>query len=155
MSLIPDEQLKKGVSFNFAPMVDFLFVIVAVFATIAITRAFLYDTEMKLVRTGSGSSFSAETAPYLVNIGITHDGKYKWMTEVSEFLIESPEQLQYELEKQKVLGLIPKDPEQTKILLHIDRRAEWGPIASAIFSLRDQGFPVHPVYEPDERHSTH
>jgi biopolymer transport protein ExbD len=68
---------------------------------------------------------------------------------VIEFLIESPEKIQRELQKQQQMGLIPRNPEQTKILLHIDQKAPWDSVATVIFSLREQGFPVHPVYEPD------
>ena len=87
--------------------------------------------------------------PFLVNIGITEEGKYKWITEVSEFLMDTPESIQRELQKQQQFGLISKNPEDTKVLLHIDRHAKWEPVAQAIFALREQGFPVHPVYEPE------
>ncbi len=149
MSLIPDEELKKAASLNLAPMVDFLFVIVAVFATLAVTRAVLYDTEVNLVKVNAEKKTPTTDQPYVLNIGITEEGHYKWITEVSEFLMESTASVQKELQKQQQLGLIPKDPEQTKILLHIDRNARWEPVANAIFALREQGFPVHPVYQPE------
>lgn len=149
MSLIPDEELKKAASLNLAPMVDFLFVIVAVFATLAVTRAVLYDTEVNLVKVSAEKKTPATNQPYILNIGVTKEGRYKWITEVSEFLMESTASVQKELQKQQQLGLIPKDPEQTKILLHIDRNARWEPVANAIFALREQGFPVHPVYQPE------
>jgi biopolymer transport protein ExbD len=86
--------------------------------------------------------------PFVVNIGITEDGKYKWITEVNEFIMGTTGSIQKELQKQQQMGLISKNPEHTKILLHIDRNAKWEPVAQAIFALREQGFPVHPVYEP-------
>ena len=149
MSLIPDDELKKASSLNLAPMVDFLFVIVAVFATMSITRAVLYDTEVNLVKVNSDKKASLSPQPFVVNLGITQDGKYKWITEVNEFMMESTDSIQKELQKQQQVGLISKNPDETKILLHIDRSAKWEPVAEAIFALREQGFPVHPVYEPD------
>ena len=149
MSLIPDDELKKATSLNLAPMVDFLFVIVAVFATMSITRAVLYDTQVNLVKINSEKKSNMTEQPFLVNIGITEEGKYKWITEVSEFLMDTPESIQRELQKQQQFGLISKNPEDTKVLLHIDRHAKWEPVAQAIFALREQGFPVHPVYEPE------
>lgn len=149
MSLIPDEELKKTSSLNLAPMVDFLFVIVAVFATMSITRAILYDTEVNLVKVNSEKKSLAADQPYVINIGVTEEGKYKWITEASEFLMGSTENIQKELQKQQQIGLIPQEPERTKILLHIDRNARWEPVATVIFALREQGFPVHPVYQPD------
>ena len=32
----------------------------------------------------------------------------------------------------------------------IDREAKWEPIMQAIFSIKDQGFTVHPVYQPNK-----
>ncbi len=148
MSLIPEDELKKAASLNLAPMVDFLFVIVAVFATMSITRAVLYDTQVNLVKVNSEKKTSISEQPFIVNIGITEDGKYKWITEVNEFIMGTTGSIQKELQKQQQMGLISKNPEHTKILLHIDRNAKWEPVAKAIFALREQGFPVHPVYEP-------
>jgi biopolymer transport protein ExbD len=150
MSLIPEEEFKRSGSINLAPMVDFLFVVIAVFATMAITRAALYDNEVNLVKVSpekEALSAGAEK-PYLVNISITEDGKYKWLTEVSEFLMENPASIKKELFKQQQLGLIPEESSQTKVLLHIDRNAKWEPIAQAIFTIREAGFHIHPVYEP-------
>jgi biopolymer transport protein ExbD len=63
--------------------------------------------------------------------------------------MESTDSIQKELQKQQQVGLISKNPDETKILLHIDRSSKWEPVAEAIFALREQGFPVHPVYEPE------
>ncbi len=149
MSLIPEDELKKAASLNLAPMVDFLFVIVAIFATMSITRAVLYDTQVNLVKVNTEKKTNISEQPFVVNIGITEDGKYKWITEVNEFTMETTGSIQKELQKQQQMGLISKNPEETKVLLHIDRSAKWEPVAKAIFALREQGFPVHPVYEPD------
>jgi len=62
--------------------------------------------------------------------------------------MDTTESIQKELQKQQQIGLISKNPEDTKVLLHIDKNAKWEPVAQAIFALREQGFPVHPVYEP-------
>jgi biopolymer transport protein ExbD len=152
MSLIPEEEFKRSSSINLAPMVDFLFLVIAVFATMAITRAALYDTEVSLVKVRPEKESTPGTVehPYLVNISVTEEGKYKWLTEVNEFLMETPESIRKELFKQQQLGLISSDVKQTKVLLHIDRNARWEPIAKAIFTIREAGFPIHPVYEPEE-----
>ncbi len=150
MSLIPDEELKKAASLNWAPIVDFLFVVVAIFATMTITHAALYDTQVNLVKikVPTPSSAAPPQQPFVINIGITQDGKYKWITEVNEFFMESPLSIQQELQKQQQIGLLSTDAEQIKILLHIDKNAQWDPIAQIIFALHEQGFSVHPVYDP-------
>jgi biopolymer transport protein ExbD len=151
MSLIPEDELKRSNSINLAPMVDFLFLVIAVFATMAISRAALYDTEVSLVKIKpekEASVVANASQAYLVNIGITEDGKYKWLTEVNEFIMESPESIRRELQKQQQIGLISSNPSETKVLLHIDRNAKWEPVSQAIFIIREAGFPIHPVYEP-------
>ncbi len=151
MSLIPEEEFKKQGSFNLAPMVDFLFLILAVFATMAITRAALFDTEIDLVKLKPESNDSPSLAynqTYIVNVSVTSDGQYKWVTEVNEFLLESPTAIQKELHKQQMQGLLPPEKGQVKVLLHIDKEARWEPIVQAIFSVREAGFQINPVYEP-------
>lgn len=153
MSLIPDEELKSPGSMNLAPMVDFLFLIIAVFATLAITRAALFDSEVSLVKLtpeNESSTLQPYNPHYIVNLSITEEGTYKWITEGSEFVMESLEAVRGELSKQQELGLLPKEKELTKVLLHIDKKAQWEPIAKAIFSVREAGFEIHPVYEPDD-----
>ena len=153
MSLIPEEEIKRQSSLNLAPMVDFLFLIIAVFATMAITRAALFDTEVNLVKLKpekEGSPTPAYNQTFFVNISVTDDGRYKWITEVNEYLIDGPQGIQKELYKQQELGLLPNEKEQTKVLLHIDKNAQWEPIAQAIFAIREAGFQINPVYEPVE-----
>ena len=127
MSLIPEDEFKRSSSINLAPMVDFLFLVIAVFATMAITRAALYDSEVNLVKISQEKEASPAAAekPYLVNISITDEGRYKWLTEVNEFLMENPASIKKELFKQQQLGLLPQEASQTKILLHIDKNARW------------------------------
>jgi len=153
MSLIPEDEFKRSSTINLAPMVDFLFLVIAVFATMAITRAALYDNEVNLVKVAPEKEALSSGAekPYLVNVSITEDGKYKWLTEVSEFFMENPASIKKELLKQQQLGLLPEEASQTKVLLHIDKNARWEPIAQAIFTIREAGFHIHPVYEPQEQ----
>jgi biopolymer transport protein ExbD len=152
MTLIPDEELLKERSINLAPLVDFLFLIIAVLATLAVTRAALYDTDIHLVRVVRENEKSPMTSydpPYIVNLTITARGQYKWITEMDEYLMSDVAHVQKELIRQQELGLLPKEKSETKILLHIDKDASWDPIAKLIFAVRESGFQIHPVYEPD------
>ena len=99
MQLIPEEEIKRQESINFAPMVDFLFLILAVFATIAITRFALYDSEINLVKLKTETDASADPAfnqTYVVNISVTEEGKYKLLTDVSEILLDGSRGIQRE-----------------------------------------------------------
>lgn len=148
MSLIPNEELRKQGSINFAPLVDFLFLALAVFATLAISRAALHDSEIKLVKVNpSASPLLGSQDLYLVTLSITEKGQYKWISEVSEYLMDGPMAIEQELKRQQDSGLLPKEKEKIKVLLHIDRHAFWEPIAKLVLALKEQGFSVHPVYE--------
>ena len=152
MNLVPVEEFKRSISMNLAFMVDFLFLIIAMFATMAITRSYLVDNDISLVAMKPKKEIlsASHEASCLVNISITQDGHYKWMTEVSELLINDPQGIQSELRKQQKSGLIPSNKEQTKVLLHIDKNAQWEAIAQAIFAIKQSGFQIYPVYEPTE-----
>jgi biopolymer transport protein ExbD len=149
MSLIPDEELKRYNHLNLAPMIDFLFLIVAVFAVIAVTRASLFDREINLVKVQTKTDSSLMQDRYTVHLSINSKGEYKWITEFNEYLISCPLDVQSELKKQQELGLLPKDTLKTQVLLHIDKQAKWEPIVQLIFAVKQAGFQIHPVYESD------
>ncbi|MBS0616090.1 MAG: hypothetical protein JSR58_06020 [Verrucomicrobia bacterium] len=154
MSLIPDEEMKKTGFINLAPLVDFLFIIIALFATLAVTRAALFDTEVSLVKIRpekEGTMAPGFNDRYVVNLGVTSDGHYKWITEVSEYVLDSSSAISRQLTKMQAEGQLPLEKERTKVLLHIDRDATWDAIAQAIFTVREAGFEIHPVYEPTEQ----
>jgi len=150
MSLIPEEELRREKFLNLAPMVDFLFLIVAVLATLAVTRSTLYDTEVNLVKVSSpteNTPLSTHTEPYLINLSITSQGKYKWMTDTDEYLMPDLASIQQELLSQVTRGLLPKDKQKIKVLLHIDKSAPWESISNIIFAVQESGFAIHPVYQ--------
>jgi biopolymer transport protein ExbD len=154
MSIIPDEELKGFGSLNLAPMVDFLFLVVAVFATLAVTKAALYDSEIDLVKilpASEHSPFIGQNDYYIINLSINEEGEYKWITEFNEYLIDGVKGIERELKKQQELGLLPKETDKTKVLLHIDKDAKWEPISQIIFAVRQAGFEIHPVYDFEEQ----
>lgn len=154
MELIPHDELKPSHSFNFAPMIDFLFLMLALFATLAISKAALYDSEINLVQlkpeTGKGPLKSKHETQQ-INLSISAIGQYKWMTEFQEYPMQNIQAVQEEISRQYQIGALPQDKSKTEILLHIDGKAPWEPVARAIFAIRELGFSVHPVYEPLEK----
>lgn len=151
--MIPEDELKRFGGLNLAPMVDFLFLVVAVFATLAVTKAALYDNQIQLVKVqpaADNSPFVGHNDYYIINLSVNAEGEYKWITEFNEYLIDGVKGIQGELKKQQNLGLLPKETDKTKVLLHIDKNAKWEPIARVIFSVRQAGFEIHPVYDYDE-----
>ncbi|MBM3197807.1 MAG: hypothetical protein FJZ58_00940, partial [Chlamydiae bacterium] len=63
MSLIPEEELSPKGWMNLTPMVDFLFLILAVFAVLAMTRTSLFTTEIHLAKVQD-----AKAVPPLVDL---------------------------------------------------------------------------------------
>ncbi len=152
MDLIPDEELKSKGVLNLTPMVDFLFLVVAIFATLAITRTAIFDSEVNLAQVKEETKENTtESHEYLVNLSVTEEGKYKWVTEFNEYAMNGVPSILQELTKQTDMGLLPEDPSKTKVLLHIDENAKWDPIVQLIYSLKKTGYPVHPVYEKNPK----
>jgi biopolymer transport protein ExbD len=153
MSFIPEDKLKSSPQFNMAPMIDFLFLMLAFFATLAVSRASLYDTKLSLVqlKTEEGAVAVKKTEdPHQINLSITQNGEYKWVTEIQTYPMQDLKRIKKELDYQYKIGLLPKDKQQTQVLLHIDKNAAWEPVAKLIFAIREEGFEAFPVYEPDE-----
>lgn len=149
MELIPHDELKPSHAFNFAPMIDFLFLMLSLFATLAISRAALYDSEVELVELKPEKGAASLRAKEIqqINLSITSTGGYKWMTEFQEYPMETVQAIQEELARQYQIGALPEDKSRTEVLLHIDRKAPWDPIAKAIFAIREIGFSARPVYD--------
>lgn len=151
MELIPQEELAPARSFNFASMIDFFFLMLAFFATLALSRAALYDSEVSLVELKASSPLSTfQTDPEIeqINLSISSQGAFHWLTEFEQYPMESIEAIQKELARQYQIHALPEDKSKTEILLHIDRKAPWEPIAKLIFAVKELGFSAHPVYEP-------
>ena len=133
-------------------MIDFLFLLLSLFATLAISRAALYDSEVQLVEVkpqpAENGLAEGKKDIQQVNISITAAGAFKWLTEFQQYPMESIEAVQTELARQYQIGALPQDKTLTEVLLHIDRKTPWEPIAKAIFAIRELGFNAHPVYEP-------
>ena len=149
MELIPHDELKPAHNFNFAPMIDFLFLMLALFATLAVSRAALYDADVELVELKPEKGAASLRAKEIqqINLCITADGGYKWMTEFQEYPMETVQAIQQELARQYQMGALAEDKTKTEILLHIDRKAPWDPIAKVIFAIRELGFSARPVYD--------
>ena len=78
--MIPEEEIKKQKSLNLAPMVDFLFLILAVFAVLAVTRTALYDSEVNLVKMDTKTpppSLDGKQKGYTVLLSINEKGGYQ------------------------------------------------------------------------------
>lgn len=150
MSFIPDEELKDKSGMTMTPMIDFLFLMLAVFASLAVTRAVIRDTEIDLVKSKVEipSQVNRSKEYKLLNITVSEDGTYKWVTEVRDHILSTPQEISQELIQQYKKGILPENKLKTQVLLKIDRNAKWEPILEVILAIREAGFEVRPVYEP-------
>ena len=149
MELVPHDEMKQAQNFNFAPMIDFLFLMLALFATLAVSRAALYDAEVDLVelKPEQGAASLRAKEIHQVHLSITSEGSYKWLTDFQEYAMENEGSIQEELARQYQLGALPEDKAKTEVLLHIDKKAPWEQVAKVIFSVREIGFSARPVYD--------
>ena len=154
MSWIPEEELKNKLALNLAPMIDLLFLLLLFFATLAVTRMNTRDTEIDLVALApenqSKQALDNLEEYKIVQLSITADGKYKWSTRFEDIPLSNANEIEVQLEKEYEQGYLPKDKNLTHVMLKIDKNAKWEPILRAVFAVRDKGFSVHPVYEPEE-----
>jgi biopolymer transport protein ExbD len=148
MDLIPHEELRPSSSINFAPMIDFLFLMLCLFATLALSRTALYDHEIHLADSKTrASTIQTSRELYQINLSVNAQGSYKWMTEFQEHPMGSIQEIQQELLRQYQMGALSQDKTKTQVLLHIDQKAPWKNIADLIFAIKELGFTAHPVYE--------
>lgn len=149
MELIPHDEIKLSNQWNFAPMIDFLFLMLALFATLAISRAALYDTDIELtqLKKESKSLPSQSKQLHQIHLSINQEGTYHWMTELQKYPMSTPQAIQEELAKQHQMNILPENKEETEILLHIDQKAPWDAVVKVIFAIREIGFEARPVYD--------
>ena len=150
MELIPQEELNSRANFNFAPMIDFLFLMLALFAVLAVSRSALLDTEVNLVQLKSQASqprSQLQSKMQTIHLSVTSSGAYKWLTEFQDYPMENTIAIQNELSRQYQLGALAQDKAETQVLVHIDKQAHWEAIAKLIFAVRELGFSIRPVYE--------
>lgn len=153
MSFIPEDEVKPKLGFNFAPMIDFLFLMVAFFACLAVSRITTRDTDIQLVQLHEEKKDAATNRDYeykMVTVNINEQGEYKWVTEIRDYKMHDADSISDELLKQYQRGVLPENKLKTQVLLKIDKEAKWEPILKAIFAIRDAGFEVRPLYEPDQ-----
>lgn len=151
MSFIPEDELTGSKTQSLAPMIDFLFLMLMFFASLAISRVTLQETEIDLVEVQSTpTELASQEEHFVVNIAINANGQYKWVTDIRDYAMDNPEAISSELVSQHSSGLLPENKANTDVLLKIDKSTPWEPILKLIFAVRDAGFPVYPVYLPSE-----
>ncbi len=154
MSFLPEEDLKARVSLNLAPMIDFLFLMLVFFASLAISRVMTLDTEIDLAKVQSVASpdqrkRSEEQRPQkVVSLSISQGGEYRWIAQARDYEISSAEGVARELQLQHQRGLLPRDKSRTQVFVKIDRNAKWQAIVDLLFWVRRAGFQIFPLYEP-------
>ncbi len=151
MRFLSNEQVRSERALNLTPMIDFLFLMVVFFATMAVSRATTRDTEIELVKAPTSVESPINPSDLkLVHITVTAEGGYKWVTDIHDYPMDSSEMIARELTVQHRKGLLPEDKTRTKVMLRIDKEAKWEPILEALLAIRSVGFEVRPVYQPEE-----
>ncbi|MCB1135480.1 MAG: biopolymer transporter ExbD [Chlamydiia bacterium] len=152
-SFLPDDATRSISGVSMAPMIDFLFLMLVFFATLAVSRVTTRDTNIDLVeiRPEVGASLTANDAEQrTVTLKIAADGAYAWVAELRDYPLDSPVAVTEELQRQYQKGILPEDPKKTFVMLKIDKTASWDAVMRMVFAVRDAGFEAHPVYLPEE-----
>lgn len=150
MTFIPLDELKEREGMTFAPMIDFLFLMLAFFASLAVTRVAIKDTDINLVKTKSELPATISARDYkLIHISVMENGHYKWVTEIRDHPMNTAKEIAAELSRHYQKGLLPEDKAKTKILLRIDKKARWEAVLTALIAIRETGFDARPLYEPE------
>ena len=153
MGLIPEEELKGRFSLNLAPMVDFLYVVIVIFAILIVTKSPLFEEQIKLVKmTGQAERLQPNATPTqaVMHIAVHANGTYGWQVGERKESFSQVEELEKRLIELKNRGDLPLPNPETKVLLHIDKQAQWKRIAAAIFGIKKIGYQIHPVFEMDQ-----
>lgn len=155
MSFLPEEDLKARISLNLAPMIDFLFLMLVFFASLAISRVMTLDTEIHLAKVqaevpeGRSDKNKSDLPQKVVSLSISANGEYRWITQVRDYEIPTPAGVAQELLSQYEQGQLPRDKGRTQVFVKIDQNARWQPIVDLLFAVRQAGFQIFPLYEPD------
>ena len=107
-----------------APMIDFLFLMLMFFACLAVSRVTTKDTEIELVEIKPETKAvlaAADSDLKIINISINAQGEYKWVTEIRDYLMKTPEDITKELDQEYSKGLLPENKQKTQVLLKIDK----------------------------------
>jgi biopolymer transport protein ExbD len=145
MSLIPDRELMKQEKINLAPMVDFLFLVVAALTSLLLVRIAVYDMNIHLAQAKPSEKdkqlFFSE-APFIV-LSVDSYGIYRWISEQEEQMMQRDE-IEKRLEQQSALF---KEMSPLKVLVYIDRSAQWQAVADLLLAIQRAGLIAHPLYQ--------
>ncbi len=147
MSFVPEENTSAP-SINLAPMIDFLFLMLAFFASLAASRNSLQETRVDIVSVERENKSSQESKDVesIVQIIINKNNALSWVTEIKDYPMASANAIQKELERQVAVKTL-RAGKHTKVLLKIDKEANWEAILEVIFAIRKAGFESYPLYE--------
>jgi biopolymer transport protein ExbD len=146
MNLLPDEDMSHRASINLAPMVDFLFLILAVFAVLSITSSKMFVEEIELAQTDEVNEAISYADQEPLHLFVNKEGEYILQKDNTPYKFFRCQHLNHELQKMRSSGELPYDPKKVSILLHIDKQAEWESVMQLLLSLQNGGYQVQTVY---------
>ena len=150
MSFVPLEEIKDKNTIPLAPMLDFLFILLAFFVSLSVTRTSTQEAYLELAKAKGESSTIGRKEEKVIQIAVLENGEYRWLTQLRDHPIITAHEIAQELEREYTKGLLPEDKKKTIILLKIDKKAKWEPILQAMLAIRGCGFEAKPLYVPEK-----
>lgn len=132
-----------------APMIDFLFLMLCFFASIAALQGSprAGDVQLAVVNDTTHYRDPAQNKRAVIHLTVTKDGSYRWSTPWRDYPMASLEAVLEELTVQQKQGALPQDRTQTAVLLKIDAQAPWKSAWQALMSIRNLGYDAFALYE--------
>lgn len=143
MTLLPEDAPSPPM-INFAPMVDFLFLIVTAFAVIATARSPLFDVQVQLKEADKEALqhlHATDNTGRAFNITITEGGDYFWLTQGGRLPIKGADALK------EMFQWLTQESGSFPVYLHIDKNAKWEGVSDVIMAAKQVGLDVYPVHK--------
>lgn len=137
--------LKQERSLNLAPCIDFLFILLVIFATAAISREVTRSQQVDLVKVSNTTSVNNSPQHQALVISIDASGAYIWNGQLKDYPMPTPAAVSKELQVRKKSSSSRKA--LPPVYLRIDANAPWEKVATLLSTVESEGFEVYPLLE--------
>lgn len=137
--------LKQDRPLNLAPCIDFLFILLVIFATAAISREVARTTQVNLVRIEQGNQKPSAAPHKSLVITVDPSGHYIWNAQLKDYPMPSAQSVQKELRLRK--KSTSHKNERPVVYLRIDAKAPWSSVATLITAIEEVGFSALPLLQ--------
>lgn len=137
--------LKQERPLNLAPCIDFLFILLVIFATAAISREVIRSHQVELAQVEGSSSSKQSPNHQALIISINSAGNYIWNGQLKDYPMPTIQAVVRELKVRKKSSALKN--QLPPVYLRIDAIAPWEKIATLLTAIEQEGFEAYPLLE--------